>query len=68
MSNWISVKDRLPKLGKRVLVYREGNILISALTVYNECTFWAIIKPFNDRSFLTRDVTHWQPLPEPHTK
>ena len=52
ISQWISVKDRLPEERKRVLVYNEGGITIA----WRDKGEW-------DDIFLT--VTHWQPLPEP---
>lgn len=65
MRNWVSVEDKLPNMGKDVLVYKSGNILIGTLAIYNECTHWAIFTPLANEFFLCKDVTHWQPLPEP---
>lgn len=62
MSEWISVKDRLPEIGVRVLTldkwrhihdrklyqYRSGGLVFTPDG----------LKPGND-------VTHWLPLPEP---
>ena len=59
MSEWISVKDRLPEPLEDVLtIDNNGNIFIS----------WLWLKKFRDRCFAsdTRgDITHWMPLPEP---
>lgn len=63
---WISVKDRMPKIGERVLVYdtfwRDVYILCLMQNVndgnirwYNRDTGW----------YVGDDVTHWMPLPEP---
>jgi len=51
--DWISIEDRLPKIGKAVLTY-------STIRVINVCTrkspYW------NDKSWV---ITHWQELPKP---
>jgi hypothetical protein len=48
---WISVKDRLPKLGTVVLVAKD---IGSVNTTY-----------FGVNGFRDEQVTHWMPLPEP---
>ena len=55
MSEWISVKDRLPKPFESVLVFRDGKISID----YSEENGW-FAYDFNGKR-----VTHWMPLPEP---
>lgn len=69
MSEWISVKDRLPQR------HQMGSIFIVAL--YNKKTDESFVKPLHyimDEWFSTLDeeplnyrykVTHWMPLPEP---
>lgn len=52
---WISVKDRLPEVGKRVLVYRK-NIKMSSTDQYDAF-------PGDRFSFHYSEVTHWMPLP-----
>lgn len=60
MNNWISVKDRLPELHKKVLVMTENQILFNRLIINGEdvkgkhCIMWG----GGDK------VTHWMPLPE----
>jgi hypothetical protein len=62
MSEWISVKDRLPMVGQLVLV-SDANVPIHDRAVFVAFYFhetqewWAF-----DKSF---PVTHWTPLPEP---
>lgn len=53
MNEWISVKDRLPKSFKHVLVYDafEENI---TLGLYG-----------NGEWLFSKHITHWMPLPEP---
>lgn len=57
MSEWISVKDRLPMKNDRVLVYRPE---------MKESDVGAVSVQFgwNCRRKKT-DITHWMPLPEP---
>lgn len=62
MSEWISVKDRLPELGERVLC-TDGHCVFEQYRVLPSCVYgvW-------DRMGLKsemQDVTHWMPLPEP---
>lgn len=56
MSEWISVKDKLPEPYTRVLVYdTEWGIQIDYIR--------------DNREFAYKGyVTHWQPLPEPLEK
>lgn len=63
MTEWISVKDRLPEYGQEVLV----------IVIQNDGRFYAIdkfTKWNNDCDSFTKDkypfsrVTHWMPLPE----
>ena len=76
MTNWISVEERLPKAGKRVLIRRNHGLLkITAISFRRSEDEIALYSEFNDEDF-TCDcwdgqesngyvVTHWQPLPEP---
>lgn len=56
MDNWISIKDRLPEEGTRVIAFSLGQ--------YTNIT-WYKFGIFGDSRGSIRDVTHWQPLPEP---
>ena len=51
VQEWISVKDRLPDVGKFVLIYNEINGV--RLDYHDGATFGYY------------DVTHWMPLPNP---
>ena len=51
VQEWIPVKDRLPDVGKFVLIYNEINGV--RLDYHDGATFGYY------------DVTHWMPLPEP---
>lgn len=55
MSEWISVKDRLPNENTRVLVYAKQGSYMNLRTDYI-C---------NGRWFFSMMVTHWMPLPKP---
>ncbi len=60
MSEWISVKDRVPEEGERVLVYNPTCSEKHRVDI--EYRF--------DRNFWESDgvysyITHWMPLPEP---
>ena len=55
MSEWISVKDRLPEPCKAVLVYGKAGDMVNLKVDYiTECGMWA-------NSFT---VTYWMPLPQ----
>ena len=59
---WISVEDRLPELGERVLC-TDGNCVFEQYRVLPSCVYgvW-------DRMGLKsemQDVTHWMPMPLP---
>ena len=51
IQEWIPVKDRLPDVGKFVLIYNEINGVL--LDYHDGATFGYY------------DVTHWMPLPSP---
>lgn len=57
MSEWISVKDRLPEDNQRAIVYRPE---------MSESDVGAVSVQFgwNCKRKKT-DITHWMPLPEP---
>jgi hypothetical protein len=54
MSEWISVKDRLPIQTQGVLVWAHGY-----------ASDYIEISVFQDNEFLIDNVTHWMPLPDP---
>ena len=62
MSEWISVKARLPEAGERVLV-SSGMFVGEAYRT--SANTWYRHTGFPLRDILHRDVTHWMPLPEP---
>lgn len=68
MSEWISVKDRLPELNKNVLVYGGTE---NHPCKYNEMTESYFYKMSNcgiikcAKEDMYWKVSHWMPLPEP---
>ncbi len=67
MSEWISVKDRLPEIGKQVLAYglEPTNLHDEGLSfktaIYDKYGQWTS-DHFCESSYV--EVTHWMPLPE----
>lgn len=72
MSNWISVKDRLPQNSERVLAYCEktkkyfvGNVTYRC---FSDEVYWRHEWARGAMYTVTSKVTHWMPLPEPPQK
>lgn len=79
MSEWISVKSRLPEDNVHVLVYVKENNPASGDNYFDldavEDGYWINILDYEDRAAVTGvppgtiyskpEVTHWMPLPEP---
>lgn len=58
---WVSVKEKLPKIGQRVLVYQKDGVHggNSIDIEYRMCEdFWS-------EQGIHSDITHWMPLPTP---
>ena len=68
MSEWISVKDRIPETETYVIVFinhenhyvNEPNIWIASLVDYGEYMAWG---DGYERTFPFEDISHWMPLP-----
>ena len=54
---WISVKERLPRYGERVLVTNDGSVWEAYLSISHK---WV-----RQEFVWAAKVTHWMPLPEP---
>lgn len=74
MSEWISVEDRLPEYGKRVLIWwlrgEEDNNLRPVPAVafgryYEHSEEW---RPVGCMGNFNDEVTHWSELPPPPEK
>lgn len=58
MSEWISVKDRLPQSSDDVLMCTKGSVV--AIGFYSDAHKW-----INRSHIFNSDITHWMPLPAP---
>lgn len=58
---WISVEERLPKNQQRVIYYFE--LTGAHVGAYYDSVDGPLF--VGDKGYLTDDVTHWMPLPEP---
>ena len=61
-SDWVSVKDRLPKIGERVMVcqsFNDGSAFVRMATrvKINQVDRW-----YDDEGFEVEYITHWQPI------
>ena len=63
--DWISVDDRLPPYGERVLVVNEAYETERGYTKYNYNCGVTVREPHLNFTFWGHKVTHWQPLPKP---
>jgi hypothetical protein len=59
MSNWISVKDRLPTVHDLYLV-TDG--CFQSIAGFNPIRGWQILE---NNAIRAEWITHWMPLPEP---
>lgn len=57
MNEWISVTEKLPKYGERVLITEGHGVFEAALSVSHKWVRCGI--------GWTEGVTHWMPLPKP---
>lgn len=60
---WISVSERLPEKGERVIIFGENlgiSSIISHIGIRNN---WQ--DPINNDIPYAKHITHWQPLPSP---
>ena len=61
-SDWISVNDKLPKIGERVMVcqsFNDGSTFARMATrvKINQTDRW-----YDDEGFKTEYITHWQKI------
>lgn len=72
MSEWISVKERLPEINKHgysedvLLLSQVGRIEVSNIQKVKRVVKWRGIEPVIETENGTpiEDFTHWMPLPE----
>lgn len=58
MSDWISIKDRLPNCNQEVIVTNGKKVVCARYDLGH----LAFLQGYID---LTNETTHWQPLPNP---
>ena len=60
---WISIEERLPRLGEQVLCYlRSGSFQLAAYMAGDDPEFaWLT----DECGYVGLDVTHWMPLTKP---
>lgn len=61
MSEWISVKDRLPEKTGLYLIYEQKYNPMMETCFYSNCSGWQYGFSDSDAEL----ITHWMPLPEP---
>ena len=64
MSEWISVKDRLPERGVEVLVTDGIHYMVTWCENTNDGVKW-VDNYYTYVNVRFKEVTHWMPLPEP---
>ena len=62
VQEWISVKDRLPEDGVRVLAAHDDGVVRIGIC---RGGFPAVMSKKREKAFGFAEVTHWMPLPEP---
>lgn len=65
---WIPVTERLPKLGRKVLLYfsKSENMAVGFLRdADDEETMWSVLVGGEYSVVCYHEPTHWMPLPEP---
>lgn len=62
-NNWISVEDRWPDTAGDYIVY--GRFTRDCPKGVDVGSFYKKRRRFYNRGIITKDVTHWMPLPEP---
>ena len=67
MAKWISVKDRLPEIGKNVLVcFQKGDMAVACVYITSEdLPLWRAAADDGWTCKCDTEPTHWIPLPDP---
>lgn len=66
MNDWISVRDRLPDVSGRYLVWCNGMVMTKEYSIkYRLFGAYDEMEPREVARFAAIYVTHWMPLPEP---
>jgi hypothetical protein len=67
VSEWVSVKERLPVANQRVFVACDNDVVVVAEIshgIFVGSTRWIFEANHHSRHY-EPEVTHWMPLPEP---
>lgn len=66
-SEWISVKEKLPEIGKNVLVcFQNGDMAVACVFDTDEdLTLWRAVTDEGWTCDCDTEPTNWMPLPEP---
>lgn len=64
MSEWISVKDRLPENGQQVIIFGQGSKGDYFSDALFESDSFLLFHPDNDEYCVDTSPTHWMPLPD----
>lgn len=62
MSEWISVKDKLPDGYGNYIGLVEGEV---TEVTFDERDKWSTCDAYGFRRLADAEITHWMPLPEP---
>ena len=67
MSEWISVKDRLPEWEEEVIVLNKSHGIYRGWILANSKKWILLVlgKQSFAKSFKEKKITHWMPLSEP---
>ena len=61
MSKWVRVKDRLPQIGRLVILYDGCCVTFGHLVQWDRAPAFCM----DIGSGITTNITHWQELPKP---
>lgn len=60
---WIRIKDKLPELGERILIYgKDNNGEMRVLYGFRVYGYWVVAESWG--TYSCSDVTHWAKMPE----
>lgn len=64
---WVSVEDRMPKIGEFVLVcFKNNDMAVAKIFAHDEnFIFWRALTDEGWEADCDNEPTHWMPLPEP---
>ena len=64
--HWVAVSERLPEIGKHVLVLRTSpNVVVTGYIHKYGHWIWSNLNGSTHKADHIYKITHWMPLPEP---